>query len=287
MARVRNPLFSQSAHGKYSPSLVYRRDARGHVVTKRSAPGSVNPFVPSAAQLSNRALYGSAVESWRALSQPERDAYDVLASGLPLSGWNYYLREVILGVPLAMDSFIDSDGTSLDAHVMDIGSGWTEINDNGDWQIQSNRATTNITTQAANVAYTDVGVADASIEVTVNTGDSVSGLAGLGVRVQDADNMWLVRPSVSGNALQIQERNGGVPVLRASTPVVVDPLTNYKVTAICDGDTITGFLDDGSEVSYGGASFLNTRTEFGLFAVRVMATDPTFNNFAVYSLPPS
>lgn len=100
MAKIKGPLLSSTASGRFARVLSFRDTRHGPVATRFHYPGSRNAFVPSQAQLDNRALYGSIVASWRALSQAERDQYDVLAAPyVALSGWNYYLRQQMIVPP--------------------------------------------------------------------------------------------------------------------------------------------------------------------------------------------
>lgn len=99
MARVLGPFHSLSASGSIARLLTARATARGSVVLRYSRPGSVDPSVPSAAQLAQRAAYGAAVAAWRALTQGERDQYDADAVLLRMSGWNLFLRENIGAAP--------------------------------------------------------------------------------------------------------------------------------------------------------------------------------------------
>ena len=99
MARVKNPLMSLEARGKFTKASAFRGDAHGSVAIRRSYPGSRNAFSPSQNQLDNRAIYGALYQQWSELSAPEKADYDARASLLRLSGWNLFLRENFTSTP--------------------------------------------------------------------------------------------------------------------------------------------------------------------------------------------
>ena len=92
MAKIKGPLHSIRASGRYASNLIFRDTPHGPVATRFHFPGSANDITPSAAQLANRDNYGALVAAWRALTQPDRDQWDVDALPFGFSGWNLYLR---------------------------------------------------------------------------------------------------------------------------------------------------------------------------------------------------
>ena len=92
MAKIKGPLHSIRASGRYASNLIFRDTPHGPVATRFHFPGSANDITPSAAQLANRDRYGLLVADWRALTQPQRDVWDADAVPLSVSGWNLFLR---------------------------------------------------------------------------------------------------------------------------------------------------------------------------------------------------
>lgn len=175
--------------------------------------------------------------------------------------------------PVVLDTFTDTNGTSLDAHTMDVGSGWTEHL--GVWEIQSNEAkTTSVSTlQLATILTL---YADAIIEVAVTT--SVNSFLGIAFRFTDTDNAWWAELDAGGDRAVIKERTSATTTLRAETAVTIDDATTYRLVVILDGDVITVIADDTVRVTY-TSSVRNTVKTHGLKAYRA---SEKFDNFAVY-----
>lgn len=92
MTKIKGPLLSLMASGRYASSIIFRDTRHGAVATRFHYPGSRNIFASSAAQLENQAIYGALVAAWRALSPSERYQWNVDAMLFKISGWNLYLR---------------------------------------------------------------------------------------------------------------------------------------------------------------------------------------------------
>ncbi len=192
-----------------------------------------------------------------------------------------------LPVPLVSDGFIDSNGTSLDAHATDgaghaegvaggIGAGgsglsWTE--DVGDWDIQSNRANPD----GVGSPTVDVGEADVVIDAVVQANHTKVGHV---LRWSDSSNYWIVRVSTSDNEIQIYEVNATVATKRASTAVTINLATDYDLRSIAYGQTIDAYVDGGDKATYGSAALNETVTVHGL---RAYGTNDKFDDFVIYS----
>jgi len=167
--------------------------------------------------------------------------------------------------PLVLDTFTDSDGTSLDAHTPEVGGGWTE--QSGNWETQSNKART-ATTGGAGIATFDAGVSDMLFDVTVTTPASGTTPGGLVVRYTDDNNYWYVKitPGTDGTDFELIEVNGGTPTTRASADVDWAASTAYKIRVIVDGNDYWKVYVDGTEkLSYTTANSFNaTATKCGL-----------------------
>lgn len=140
MTKIRGPLLSLIASGRFAGNVVFRNTPHGPVATRFHFPGSANTVTPSAAQLANRANYGSLVASWRAFTQPQRDQWNADALPFAISGWNLYLRMNFdkgieqVGV-VGTTSELEGSGPTLtytrpagagDGHLVLIGGNWDE-----------------------------------------------------------------------------------------------------------------------------------------------------------------
>ena len=66
----------------------------GHVQVKMKFYTPANPqTVP---QQAHRALFADAVSAWQVLNDDEKNAYDEEAEGLPLSGFNLFMKEYLV-----------------------------------------------------------------------------------------------------------------------------------------------------------------------------------------------
>lgn len=189
--------------------------------------------------------------------------------------------------PLCFDSFLDANGTSLDAHtpdVDDVGGGWTSARWNtgvgpGAGDIQGNQA--RLTTQEGGFVI-DAGVGDAIAVVDWATAVAVPNRNGLVLRYQQDGDMWAYAVREDNNDVRILERNGNATTERASAVVVINEGVTYRLVAICDDEDITCFIDGGDRITYGSAAFLKTETEFGI--VRFSGDDATrLDNFHVHT----
>jgi hypothetical protein len=99
------------------------------------------------------------------------------------------------------DHFTGSNGTRLNAHTMNTGSGWTEAV--GTWTIQSNKASESTTAGAQVVA--DAGRPDVLLSVSIDVPNTASYALGFTARYADANN-WL--------RLIIERDGGGTPYLQ-------------------------------------------------------------------------
>lgn len=184
-------------------------------------------------------------------------------------------------IPLAYDTFTGTNGTSLDAHTSDTsgpdsqtvtGRSWTEVV--GDWDIQSNEANPD----GAAIATCDPGDADVVVDLTVNGG--TGGQPGIVLRYKDSNNYWYLQADRANNQLELHEVNGGVDTVRANTAVTINDSTDYNLRAICDGQTIDGYLNGGSKITYSSAVLNETETLHGLYADHA---ECEFDGFLVFA----
>jgi 20S proteasome alpha/beta subunit len=92
MAKTKGALFSIDARGTIADLLTYQKVGAVRHVHKRL----LRIDRQSAAQLSQRSAFSTAVSAWNDLSDEDKAAYALLAKAAGLvSGYHYYLRENI------------------------------------------------------------------------------------------------------------------------------------------------------------------------------------------------
>jgi hypothetical protein len=174
----------------------------------------------------------------------------------PAGGPTYLLR----------DTFTDTDGTSLAAHTMDVGSGWTI--QAGSWAVASNKAHNPDLGGGWDTVTADAGQGDAAVSADLATGD----YAGLVGRLQDASNFWMGVLSDVWNELRIYECSGGAFILRASTAYTPSGTQTLQFTFSGTGITLAVGATSVSHTS----SSLQSQTKFGLVTFQ---SDIQFDNF--------
>lgn len=88
MAKVRGPLLSQTASGSIAGLMTFSQRKTGQQVRFQRKQ---RDYV-SAGRATQRAKYQAVVQAWNALSPTEKSAYDVLADGKHMSGYNMYVK---------------------------------------------------------------------------------------------------------------------------------------------------------------------------------------------------
>lgn len=147
---------------------------------------------------------------------------------------------------LLADDFSEANGTNLNGKALDVGGTWTVAA--GAWAVQSGRAAPNA--GGARAIVMTGAAADITAAVTVNPA-AAGGFVGLLVRYSDANNWWYVVFRAGDNAFRIIERNAGVDTTRASS-TAVDYVggNDYRLRAVCSGQTITATIDGANQIQY-------------------------------------
>ncbi|MEE8341916.1 MAG: hypothetical protein V3R52_07450 [Candidatus Neomarinimicrobiota bacterium] len=90
MVKVINPLFSNSARGRFGGLVyqtgIYGQYVRTHVLQHRR---------PSPAQLQQNYFFGVAADSWRVLTDLEKAEYNTRAVPFRITGFNLFIKENI------------------------------------------------------------------------------------------------------------------------------------------------------------------------------------------------
>ena len=131
--------------------------------------------VPDAAGTYGASLYQYIGSNWQLLAKISVGNYTtVYPVGIThKSNWNLYDMVVpdvdlsALLTPVALDTFTDTNGTSLDAHTMDVGSGWTELGSSA-WEIQGNRVEKTANNNTTEAAVVECSEADIVAEVVLH-----------------------------------------------------------------------------------------------------------------------
>jgi hypothetical protein len=115
MAKVINPLFSETAHGNVAKgSLQYRSGHWGSHAYKPLAPGKQNQQAPSPAQTAQRERFNAICASWHALSKAVKEDYKQQAAEIGgLNGWNLYLSLGLAKSVYPEDTLLTLDGLPL------------------------------------------------------------------------------------------------------------------------------------------------------------------------------
>lgn len=94
MARVKGPLFSESATGKLGTDLLFRGGKSGTHVYALKPRSLATENTPSDAQLEVRERYSAAAQTWRDLDPSERAAWNAQAhaDSRNVHGWALFLE---------------------------------------------------------------------------------------------------------------------------------------------------------------------------------------------------
>jgi hypothetical protein len=180
---------------------------------------------------------------------------------------------------LILDEFTAVNGTNLS------GRAPSPINTPGNayavagtatWTIQSNQA---IKTGGGsqNLVIVNAGIANATLICDVTVGNSAE-RQGLAVRATDTNNFWIIGWS-NANTIQIVERTAGVASIRASASLTLTAGTTHEFRAVCNGATITVYVDGVQQVTYGSATAHQSVTNHGLYAGSTAL--PAWDNFRI------
>jgi hypothetical protein len=186
---------------------------------------------------------------------------------------------------LLKDTFTDSAGTNLTAHVMDQGPGWVAVTNGGTWQINSaNQARVSTSGTLTGNADTslitaDAGVADVAAQVDF-TGSGGTIKPGIILNYKDASNWWMLNAS-SSTGVNIFELAGGSLVQRANKAYTISSGTTYTLGGSTSGDTITLSMNGVQQLTYTQpVRDDKTSTVCGL-ATTTHDTTTVFDNFIV------
>lgn len=191
---------------------------------------------------------------------------------------------------LLCDLFTDTDGTSLTAHTMNIGPGWSVNVDGGGetWSILSNAAIVDYSlTNLGNAgAVSDAGSADGLMEFDVTIPASGKCQVYGFWRFQDINNHWLLVWNVTTgtNNTTVYKVVGGTFTLKAGINITRPAAGQYRLSVDAHGNNHLVKVA-GNTVYSGTDSALNTKTKWGIgqFLYHAQSYDfvAPFDNFRV------
>jgi len=175
------------------------------------------------------------------------------------------------------DSFTDTNGTALNAHTMDIGSGWTYEGAGAAFTINaSGRAY--CSGGSFSIAYANAGVSDCTLTCTYNPGATASDW-GVIFRVSNIGALWMAALSPSLGRFEVWNRFSSW-TLMGSSLVSIPGSTDYTIRVVLSGTSIVATLNGANTVSVTSSS-LQSQTLHGLASENL--SDITFDNFRVTS----
>ena len=107
------------------------------------------------------------------------------------------------GMTVLEDLFVDTNGTNLTAHTMNIGPGWT-AQAGGTLTIESNSCQSP-STFVQNLYTSDSGYANTTASVTVSATGAALDILGLCLRFADVNNYWTIYAIANGNVWKFLE----------------------------------------------------------------------------------
>lgn len=163
-----------------------------------------------------------------------------------------------------LDHYVDTNGTNITSHVMDVGPGYSPTIIYGTWQIESNSAQLNVGGAGSNYNFCAANASHSDGTATVTAVHPSSGnfSDGVAFRIQDNQNFWVCRATNLNNTFVIQEVNAGVVTTQASTSF--SPVNSgtdvYK--AVLSGTSITCQVNGANTLTFTSSDF-QTQTYFG------------------------
>ncbi|EKE05611.1 MAG: hypothetical protein ACD_19C00188G0001 [uncultured bacterium] len=165
----------------------------------------------------------------------------------------------VYATALFQDSFTGVDGTRLNVHTPDLGTGWTEVA--GTWTINSNKAKSDGT--GGSYAIASATAADAVITAQVTMENTSGAGQGFIARYTDANNQY--RVVWFGNLVQIIKKEGGVNSTLSSLSLDAVNGQTYTFALTLNGSSISLSIDGVERVS-ATSTFNQSATIHGIFA---------------------
>jgi hypothetical protein len=187
-------------------------------------------------------------------------------------------------VVLLADSFIDTNGTALTSHTMDLGPGWTAVDST--LQVESDAATQG-NANTTGTAKSDSGQSSVAIYGTINFGSTTNNNSiGLLGRFSDTNNYWYMQCNINAGVVRLAERNNGTSVSRGSASYSWSTNTNYAIAMVLSGANISLYINGSQKVTYSNGNTTNPNTTtHGILVNPTTANACWIFNFLVTSTP--
>lgn len=89
MVKIKGPLMSVDASGKFADSIVFQHNIYGIYVRRKEVKRPVNTFY----QLFQNAMFSEAIENWRRAKDEIKKLYEEKRELLGLTGYSAFLKE--------------------------------------------------------------------------------------------------------------------------------------------------------------------------------------------------
>lgn len=182
---------------------------------------------------------------------------------------------------LLLDTFVDSNGTALTAHSMNIGPGWF-TGFGSVTTIQNNNASVTLASSGTTVTLAESGSSDVVIQCHVTATFVPNFLAGLAFRWVDSSNYWAFWYQTASSGFELRKYVSGVPTVVASAASTWSNGATKNFRLQTSGSNITAYID-GSSILSTSSSDMQGATKHGLIAIAGGAGSGTFSwsNFTV------
>lgn len=189
----------------------------------------------------------------------------------------------LLGTPiksaLVIDRFMGTNGTRLNVHTMNIGSGWTE--NVGTWSITANKAHS-ATLNNTSILTTDSGQSDVDISLDYVTPNELNYIGILIFRYVDTTHHWRVVVERDAGGTPVIVLNNYSTAVSALIPITHIALARRTIRVKAIGQSITVWWNGIKVIEYATAADNLTAKKHGIGIWRdATYKDILFSNFLV------
>lgn len=167
---------------------------------------------------------------------------------------------------LLKDQFIDTTGTSLASHTMEVGSGWSILS--GTWKVESNFGALQDTANAWEAVVSDAGQADVTVTVNFTLPVTSGWNTGICLRATDNSN-YLMLVLENSSLLLYRKTTGSFTQVGTTVSVTATAGKSYTMQLTGSGTTVTGYfgpLNNATQQIQQTITQQSTATKHGLVA---------------------
>lgn len=181
-----------------------------------------------------------------------------------------------------LDGFTDTNGTSLTAHAMAVGPGWTLGSGTDTPTIQGNQASLTLGNSKRSYMVSESGVADGVVEATFTVTFVPNHLTGIVFRWVDSSNYWLFWYETDTGHYQLAKVVNGASTNTVSFSASWPTGTTRRLMVVLNGSNIDAYVD-GVSVATTSSTDLQSATKHGFAVYTGVAGSGTFtvSNFSV------